>query len=542
MDVIKTSLIIGIAVTLYYLLLQWPNQQPITQIQKEKPIEESFIVDSNDSLTDTLAPMERPAPTTEPTPKVGRVYQIENEDLLLFVDAKSGRIIRSKLKSFNRSLNDENSLELFGEAGGNLYIANSGFYVTGGGKYLEPNFSSLRSERGADGSLVYTLFGESEGFYYQRKLKLERFGYSVVVEDSATSGLDYETALTPYVVLERNGVNDAKGGFMDPERFAYLGPVFSTADDVYEKYDFGDIGETPFRKTSVGGWVALIQHYFLTAWVPEQGGAYKYQGQWSSGPQRYLIGYTSPNITIDSGGVAKTTNTLYVGPKYPGELSKIQEDLGLTVDYGFLFWLGKPMYWVLEWGYELFKNWGLAIIFLTVVVKLVLWPLAAKSYVSMGKMRIAAPKMQAIQERYADDKQKLSQEMMEFYKKEGVNPLGGCLPMFLQFPFFIAFYWVLLETVQLRHSGFLWIDDLSAMDPYFVLPILNGLGMYMSQKMTPTPPSADPMTAQMMKFMPVMFAVVFAWFPSGLVLYWLINMFVQIIQQWWYSRTPITKH
>ena len=176
MDVIKTSLIIGIAVTLYYLLLQWPNQQPITQIQKEKPIEESFIVDSNDSLTDTLAPMERPAPTTEPTPKVGRVYQIENEDLLLFVDAKSGRIIRSKLKSFNRSLNDENSLELFGEAGGNLYLANSGFYVTGGGKYLEPNFSSLRSERGADGSLVYTLFGESEGFYYQRKLKLDLNG------------------------------------------------------------------------------------------------------------------------------------------------------------------------------------------------------------------------------------------------------------------------------------------------------------------------------------------------------------------------------
>tara|TARA_Y100001970_G_scaffold56046_1_gene71006 strand:+ start:5988 stop:7613 length:1626 start_codon:yes stop_codon:yes gene_type:complete len=541
MDFIKTSLIIGIAVTFYYLLLQWPNEQAPSENLVDKSNTELILEDSNDSLTSTFSPMESPAPIAETSPVVGPVYEIENSDLLLSLDAKSGRVVRSRLKSFKRSLGGENSLELFGSAGGNLYIGNSGYYSSNGGGYLDPNFSSLRSKKDVDGSLVYTLSGENEGLYYERKLILKESGYSVVIVDSVVSNLDYEVSLTPYVVIERNGINDAKGGFLNPERFAYLGPVFSTVDDAYEKYNFGDINDAPFRKTSAGGWVALIQHYFLTAWVPEQSGAYKYQGQWADGSQRYLIGYTAPNVLLGPGKTAETTNTLYVGPKYPGELSKIQENLGLTVDYGFLFWLGKPMYWVLEWGYGLFKNWGLAIIFLTVVVKLILWPLAAKSYVSMGKMRVAAPKMQAIQERYADDKQKLSQEMMEFYKKEGVNPLGGCLPMFLQFPFFIAFYWVLLETVQLRHSGFLWIEDLSAMDPYFVLPILNGLGMYMSQKMTPTPPSADPMTAQMMKFMPVMFAVLFAWFPSGLVLYWLVNMLVQIIQQWWYSRTPIYK-
>ena len=541
MDFIKTSLIIGIAVTFYYLLLQWPNEQAPSENLVDKSNAELILEDSNDSLTSTFSPMESPAPIAETSPVVGPVYEIENSDLLLSLDAKSGRVVRSRLKSFKRSLGGENSLELFGSAGGNLYIGNSGYYSSNGGGYLDPNFSSLRSKKDVDGSLVYTLSGENEGLYYERKLILKESGYSVVIVDSVVSNLDYEVSLTPYVVIERNGINDAKGGFLNPERFAYLGPVFSTVDDAYEKYNFGDINDAPFRKTSAGGWVALIQHYFLTAWVPEQSGAYKYQGQWADGSQRYLIGYTAPNVLLGPGKTAETTNTLYVGPKYPGELSKIQENLGLTVDYGFLFWLGKPMYWVLEWGYGLFKNWGLAIIFLTVVVKLILWPLAAKSYVSMGKMRVAAPKMQAIQERYADDKQKLSQEMMEFYKKEGVNPLGGCLPMFLQFPFFIAFYWVLLETVQLRHSGFLWIEDLSAMDPYFVLPILNGLGMYMSQKMTPTPPSADPMTAQMMKFMPVMFAVLFAWFPSGLVLYWLVNMLVQIIQQWWYSRTPIYK-
>jgi len=176
------------------------------------------------------------------------------------------------------------------------------------------------------------------------------------------------------------------------------------------------------------------------------------------------------------------------------------------------------------------------------VIKLVTWPLSAKAYQSMGKMRELQPQMQALQERYGSDKQKMSQELMEFYKKEGVNPLGGCLPMLAQMPFFLAFYWVLLETVELRHSPFFfWIQDLSAMDPYYVLPLLNGAGMYLSQKMTPTPPNADPMQAQMMKFFPLIFAVIFAWFPSGLVLYWLMNMTIQIFQQWWYSRGASSK-
>tara|TARA_B100001964_G_C14189502_1_gene580322 strand:- start:585 stop:1568 length:984 start_codon:yes stop_codon:yes gene_type:complete len=322
----------------------------------------------------------------------------------------------------------------------------------------------------------------------------------------------------------------------------YLGPVFSTTQDVYEKYDFDDLYDEAYRNKSKGGWVALIQHYFLSAWVPEQSGTYLYQGQWGEGSKRYSLGYTSPDVLLGPGDNTKTANTLYVGPKLPGQLSKIQENLDLTVDYGFLWWLGKPMYWVLEQGNKIFNNWGLAIIFLTVVIKLVTWPLSAKAYQSMGKMRELQPQMQALQERYGSDKQKMSQELMEFYKKEGVNPLGGCLPMLAQMPFFLAFYWVLLETVELRHSPFFfWIQDLSAMDPYYVLPLLNGAGMYLSQKMTPTPPNADPMQAQMMKFFPLIFAVIFAWFPSGLVLYWLMNMTIQIFQQWWYSRGASSK-
>ena len=537
MDFTKTALIAGIALTLYYLLLQWPNEP--TDLEVSNPIlsDESILNGSNDSLTNTLVPMEEPQITPTPALPAGPTYEVGNKDLLLYVDAKSGQFVSSKLKSFKKTLGGENSLELLGVAGGNLYLGNSGFYTASQG-YLQPNFTNLNTKKNSDGSVTFILSGESNNLYHQRKVSFEEFGFSAAVEDTVTSGLGSEVVLTPYVVIERNGINESSGGFLNPERFAYLGPVFSTSEDAYEKYSFDDIFEAPYRKTSSGGWIALIQHYFLSAWVPDQANAYKYQGQYGAGTDRFSVGYTSQNAVLEPGGSVKTTNTLYVGPKYPYELAKIQENLDLTVDYGFLWWLGKPMYWVLEQGHGLFNNWGLAIIFLTVVIKLVTWPLSAKAYVSMGKMRALQPKMAALQERHGDDKQKMSQELMEFYRKEGVNPLGGCLPMLAQMPFFLAFYWVLLETVELRHSGFLWLEDLATMDPYFILPILNALGMYLSQKMTPTPPNADPMQAQMMKLFPLVFAAMFAFFPSGLVLYWLMNMLIQVLQQWWYSRKP----
>ena len=536
MDFIKTALIAAIAITLYYLLLQWPDEPQDIESHSEMPFENKVLIDSNDSLTDTLSPMEDVGEPLVTAAVIGKTYEVGNEDLLLYVDVTSGQIVGSKLLSFKEDLGGESSLNLFGEVGGNLYLGNSGFYSASQG-YLKPNFSSLSSKRGVDGSVSFVLSGENNSLFFERKMTFQERGYSVAVEDTVTSGLGSDVSLTPYVVIERNSIKESGGGFLNPENFAYLGPVFSTQEDVYEKYDFGDINDAAYRKTSQGGWVALIQHYFLTAWIPDQKESYKYQGQWSEGTKRYVLGYTAQNKVLVPGGKVKANNTLYVGPKYPAELSKIQENLDLTVDYGFLFWLGKPMYWVLEKGDSFFNNWGLAIIFLTIIVKLLTWPLSAKAYTSMGKMRVLMPKQLEIQARHADDKQKAGQEMMELYKREGVNPLGGCLPMFLQMPFFLAFYWVLLETVQLRHSGFLWLDDLSAMDPYFILPILNALGMYWSQQMTPSPPNADPMQANMMKFMPVMFGVMFAWFPSGLVLYWLTNMFIQIIQQWWYSRT-----
>lgn len=542
MDLIKAGLIIAIGVTFYYLLLQWPTESNTREIVSQESLYNNDLNDSEYSLTEPLATFSDPdISKEEPVDIQSSYFEIENKDLVLKIDSITGRFVYSELKNITKEKDGAAPFEIFGKTKSpdsfkeNIYFANSGFYVQGEG-YLKPNFSEILKNITDSGEIEYQLLGATERFDFVRKVRFPSTGYKISVEDSVLSKSNERLQLTPYVVIERDGSPVEEAGLM----YTYLGPVFSSTNDTYEKYDFEDIKEAPYQNKSLGGWVALIQHYFLSAWVPNQSLEYLYQARYSNRSERFSLGYTSRESAVNYGDSVSTENVLYVGPKLPGQLAEIEKNLDLTVDYGFLWWLGKPMYWFLELGNKIFNNWGMAIIFLTVVLKIITWPLSAKAYVSMGKMRELAPKMQQLQEKHGDNRQAMSQEMMQMYQKEGVNPLGGCLPMLAQLPFFLAFYWVLLETVELRHSPFfLWIDDLSAMDPYFILPILNGAGMYLSQKLTPTPPNADPMQAQMMKIFPLVFAVIFAWFPSGLVLYWLVNMVIQIFQQWWYSRKAL---
>ena len=545
MDVIKTSLILAIAITFYYLLLQWPQGSDmqannIYEDNKRESIDSSEYLQTKPLLqssdTPSLSAMTEQE-TVEDVSVSGIVFTIENEDLILEIDGSNGRIFKSLFKGVKETLGSEKPLPLLGADDQNSYFANSGFFDDVKNSYIYPNFTKVVPAENDDGSVTYIFSGESEGLFLTKKITLAERGYEIKVEDGIRSDGNREsTNVVPYAVIESESPQKKDLGFFSPERFAYHGPVFSTNQEKYEKYGFDDLLDEPYSETSSGGWVAIIQHYFLTAWIPEQSNENKLQGRFTGSNQRFSVGYTGEKMYLQPGNAVFSSNTLYVGPKLPEQLSKIQEDLSLTVDYGFLWWLGKPMYWLLNIGNSLFNNWGLAIIFLTVVIKLLTWPLSAKAYVSMGKLRELQPKMALLQEKHGDNKQAMSQELMEMYKKEGVNPLGGCLPMLLQMPFFLAFYWVLLETVELRHSPLFWINDLSDMDPCFILPILNAAGMFLSQKMTPTPPNADPMQAQMMKVFPLVFAFMFAWFPSGLVLYWTMNMAIQILQQWWYSR------
>ena len=548
MDVIKTSLIIAIAITFYYLLMQWPqgaqglSNQASGQYQDKQNIttDESEYLQTKPSTSDNNTPTLSAMSVSEEVVVgeiTGEVFTIENSDVVLEIDSSNGRIFKSMFKGIKDSLGSENPFVLLGAQNSNSYFANSGFFDDVKNTYIYPNFSEMSSTQNSDGSITYTMQGESNGLFLSKEITLASSGYEIRVEDKIKSSNSAPgTNVVPYAVIETEKPQDKDLGFFSPERFAYHGPVFSTKREKYEKYGFDDLLDEPYSETSREGWVAIIQHYFLTAWVPEQLNESKLQGRFTQNNKRFSVGYTGEKVYLPPGSSVLSQNTLYVGPKLPEQLSKIQNDLSLTVDYGFLWWLGKPMYWLLNVGNSIFNNWGFAIIFLTIVIKLLTWPLSAKAYTSMGKLRELQPKMALLQEKHGDNKQAMSQELMEMYKKEGVNPLGGCLPMFLQMPFFLAFYWVLLETVELRHSPLFWINDLSDMDPYFILPILNAAGMFLSQKMTPTPPNADPMQAQMMKVFPLVFAFMFAWFPSGLVLYWTMNMAVQILQQWWYSR------
>jgi len=316
---------------------------------------------------------------------------------------------------------------------------------------------------------------------------------------------------------------------------SYLGAAYSTEESRYEKFKFDDFSDEKLNTTTNEGWVAILQHYFVAAWVPDN----KQKNQiYSLTPgKNVVIGLVQPSETLSPGEKKTFKAQLYAGPKNQEKLRSIAKGLDLTIDYGFLWWISQPIFALMKIIHALVGNWGVAIILVTMVVKLFLFPLSNAQYRSFGKMRKIQPKMQALKERYGDDRQKMGQETMKMYKKEGVNPLGGCLPLVIQMPVFYALYWVLLESVEIRQAPFmLWIQDLSLKDPYFVLPLLMGLSMYLMQKMQPTAANMDPMQQKIMQFMPVVMTVLFLFFPAGLVLYWVVNNTLSIIQQTYVTR------
>src|SRR5690606_2559441 len=311
----------------------------------------------------------------------------------------------------------------------------------------------------------------------------------------------------------------------------YLGAAITTPDENYKKISFDDLSDEPFKVVKEGGWVAMVQHCFISAWIPEAQDQNSYHLRQLGSQDMYLLGFTGPRTEVAPGTQGSIKARFYAGPKDTERLEEISPYLDLTVDYGWLWWIAKPLFWLLKTIHGFLGNWGLAIIGLTMVVKAAFFQLSAASYRSMAKMRKLAPKMAELKERCGDDRQKLSQEMMKLYKTEKVNPLGGCLPILVQMPVFLALYWTLMESVELRHAPFiLWIQDLSVKDPYFVLPLIMGLTMFLQMRLNPAPP--DPMQARIMQLMPFVFTFMFMWFPAGLVLYWVTNNTLGILQQW----------
>lgn len=316
----------------------------------------------------------------------------------------------------------------------------------------------------------------------------------------------------------------------------FTGPAVYTEQDKYQKVSFEDIakGKTEYTQKADNGWIALVQHYFVTAWLP-QGNIEREFFTRKLGDDLYAAGVILPLAPLAPGASAKLMAQLYAGPQEQDKLDKIAPGLNLVVDYGWLTVVAAPLFWVLEMFHKLVGNWGWAIIALTVLLKLIFLPLSAASYKSMAKMKLVTPKLVKLKETYGDDRARLNQEMMALYKREKINPLGGCLPILVQIPVFIALYWVLLGTAEMRYAPWLgWIYDLSAQDPYYILPLLMGATMLVQTKLNPTPP--DPIQAKVMMFMPIVFTGMFLFMPAGLVLYWTVNNLLSIAQQWQITR------
>jgi YidC/Oxa1 family membrane protein insertase len=382
---------------------------------------------------------------------------------------------------------------------------------------------------GEDSLVVERTWRAPEGVEVVRRFTFQRGSYEIgqTFEVRNQSGAEWKAH--PYEQLQR--VRPPEKRTMMP---TFTGAAFSSPDSKYDKFDFDDLVDEPYDRDATGGWAALVEHYFVAALIPP---AELQQHYYSTalGDERIVVGYYGQELAVPPGETRTVSSRFYAGPKIQDLLPGVAPGLELTVDYGALWFIAKGLFWLLEKIHALFGNWGIAIILLTLLVKLMFFPLSAAGYRSMARMRKVQPRLVALKERFGDDRAKMNQAMMDLYKQEKINPLGGCLPILVQIPVFIALYWVLLESVELRQAPFLlWIKDLSIKDPYFVLPVLMTASMWAQSKMNPAP--LDPVQAKVMQIMPLAFGVFFAFFPAGLVLYWLVNNVLSIAQQWYVTR------
>ncbi len=370
----------------------------------------------------------------------------------------------------------------------------------------------------------------SNGLKVTKTYHFQRNSYHVEVDYLVENNTGEQFSAYSYSQFNRIRPEDSSGFI-----YTYTGAVFSSEGNEYDKINFDDLDETAFSHKAVNGWAAMIQHYFVAALVPEQNGQENTFYGRSLNDRNYTAGAKMSDIKVASGDVATTKYSMYLGPKEHKRLEAVVNNLDLTVDYGILTIISQPLFTIMEWIHKVTNNWGWSIVFLTVLIKLVFYRLSAASYRSMASMRKLTPKLASLKERYGEDKQAFNKAMMDLYRTEKINPLGGCLPILVQMPVFLAFYWVLVESIELRQAPFIfWLQDLTAMDPYFVLPVLFGLSMFFQQKLNPAP--QDPAQAMVMKAFPIIFTVFFAFFPSGLVLYWVVNNTLSIAQQWNITR------
>ena len=546
MDIKRTILIVALAIVSYVMVLKWNQDygqaalptQNVAANQNAPAIPDgtnaSASADVPSANTDTSTPTETPVVASKD------LIHVKTDVLELAIDPQGGDVAQLMLPKYPRRQDHPDvPFQLFDNGGERTYLAQSGLTGTNGPDARptgRPVYSAeQKTYQLADGQnqLNVDLKFSDAGVNYIKRFTFTRGLYDLKVTYLIDNTSDKAWTGNLFAQLKRDASSDPSSTTATGTA-TYLGAALWTSAEPYKKVSMKDIDKAALKETVNGGWVAWLQHYFVTAWIPAKNDSNVVQTRKDS-QGNYIIGFTGPALTVAPGAKAETSATLYAGPKSQAILKELSPGLELTVDYGILWFIAQPIFWLLQHIHAIVGNWGWSIIFLTMLIKGIFFPLSAASYKSMARMRAVAPKLAALKEQHGDDRQKMSQAMMELYKKEKINPLGGCLPILVQMPVFLSLYWVLLESVEMRQAPFmLWITDLSIKDPFFILPIIMGATMFIQQRLNPTPP--DPMQAKVMKLMPIIFTFFFLWFPAGLVLYWVVNNCLSIAQQWYITR------
>ena len=519
-------------------MLDYGPKPVVPQVTSEAPAAEASDVDLPE-LTDGGAEAEAAMPSvavpaeTSPTSTVPAV-RVETDVFAIEISTQGGTLQRALLLNYPVAKDRPDELiELLAPETDQLGLVQSGLRSTGDGPEANHRaiFSSTRpsfSLGGSDELIVPLSWSDGAGISVEKRYRFTRGSYTIVVEQTLSNNSDQVWRGAEYAQLQRRSFEQERSMF-DVDSYSSDGPIIYDGEksEKLKRDDLLDDG--PYTFASQRGWLGAIQHHFVSAVVPQPDTSQRYnvsvRGNTSTAS---AIGAAS---VVGPGETKTFTTTFFVGPKLQSQLEKIDPSLKLTVDYGWLTILSQPLFWLLGKAFALFGNWGVAIIAVTVLIKAAFYKLTESSGRSMAKMRNLQPRLKALQERYKDDKPQLSQAMMELYKREKVNPAAGCLPILIQMPFFLAFYWALLESVEMRQAPFVfWLTDLSSKDPFFILPLIMGAAMFFQQKLNPQ--VGDPVQVKVMQIMPIIFTAFFAFFPSGLVLYWVTNTLLSIAQQW----------
>ena len=568
MEIQRALVLTAIAVVTYMMILAWQRDYVQVQPVSDTPVTEQVVADipaTNEAVPDAseIPSLAAPAVETAAADVVApaavdsdRVITVSTDVFQLEIDRLGGDIIRLALPQYPlHAETPDQPFLLMQRNEARKYLVQSGLVgpngtdTAAGRPTWQASQSSYRlDDRDNELNVDLTLQQEG-GVSLIKRYTFERGSYLIRVSHVVrNNGAEpWQGAL--YGQIRRDASDDpsaATGGFVPMP--TYLGAAYWSIETAYNKLPFKDIKEESMKTVQDGGWIAMIQHYFVTAWVPDRLQKHTYSATWLSASDEYLLRFVSPVASVLPGTERVLYSELYTGPKQQDVLESISPGLNMTVDYGWLWFIAQPIFALLiflqsgqitvfgnvvDIGMGV-GNWGVAIILLTLVIKALFFKLSASSYRSMAKMRKVAPEMARIREQYKSDRQKQQMETMKLFQEQKINPLGGCLPVLVQMPVFIALYYTLLESVELRQATFLYLNDLSVMDPWFILPLLMGASMWFQMKLNPAP--ADPTQAQVMKWMPVIFTVFMLWMPSGLVLYWLTNNLLSIAQQWVITR------